>query len=176
MAKTKNDETYERGVKDGKGGTILDDLAHSLGRGWGESKESEIYDKGYDRGAEHRHDSGSSGDSSSGGSSDSICYITTACVYSAGLPDDCSQLNILRKFRDNVLMHISKGRKALEEYNKISPDIVQAINKRDDSIKIWDSVYNDIEKAVSLVKKRRFKEAFEYYKNMTLELKLEYLD
>ncbi|MBU2104642.1 MAG: hypothetical protein KKF67_02625, partial [Nanoarchaeota archaeon] len=170
MAKNSNDKAYERGVKAGKEGCILDDLANSLGKSLSISKADEIYDKGYKWGAEHRGDSSS--DNSSGGSS-SICYLTTACVDSMGLNDNCLELNVLRKFRDNVLLpSISQ---VVKEYYAMAPDIISAINDKDNSKEIWENVYKDITRAVSLVFRGDFNRAFNHYQQMTLGLKENYL-
>ncbi|MDD1701589.1 MAG: hypothetical protein LUQ31_01245 [Methanoregula sp.] len=50
MSKTNQDSQYERGVKDGLNGDVLDDVVQNL------SKEGSVYDKGYYYGQEHRHD------------------------------------------------------------------------------------------------------------------------
>ena len=44
------------------------------------------------------------------------CYLTTAACISAGLPDDCRELTLLRWFRDNILIVDSDGRRDVEEY------------------------------------------------------------
>lgn len=182
MAKTKNDEAYERGVKDGKEGNILDDFSHSISEGFSTTKEEKTYDKGYEWGADHRYDSDNSSssdsDSSSGGGSsgDSGCYLTTACISAKGLPDNCLELRTLRNFRDNQLAQTLQGRRDIKEYYSVAPEIVQAINERTNSEEIWNKVYGEIQKAVSLVLKENFNEAYEHYKNLTSNLKKKFLD
>ena len=61
MAKTRNDEIYEAGVKAGKEGNIFGEFVHNnfvKGSGFTEEarREQEIFDKGYTFGAEHRND------------------------------------------------------------------------------------------------------------------------
>lgn len=56
MGKTANDEAYERGVKAGLKGGLLDDLVQSFSTTLNFGKRDEVYDKGYKWGAEHRHD------------------------------------------------------------------------------------------------------------------------
>lgn len=43
--------------------------------------------------------------SSSGG-----CFLTSACVKSKGLPDNCYELTRLRWFRDNILAKTDRAR------------------------------------------------------------------
>ncbi|MEK6842235.1 MAG: CFI-box-CTERM domain-containing protein, partial [Nanoarchaeota archaeon] len=144
MAKTKDDEDYERGVKVGKEGNVFTDFTNNLSRGvpLPTSKAEEIFNKGYDYGAEHRYDSpnknpsdsdsSSSGESGGGGG----CYLTTACVSSRGLSDNCLELNVLRSFRDRILLQTPSGRKAVKKYYQIAPEVVQSINEKDNSSEI----------------------------------------
>lgn len=57
------------------------------------------------------------------------CYLTTACVEYAGLPDDCYELQLLRKFRDHVVMRMPNGPAMVLEYYAHAPEIVHAIKK-----------------------------------------------
>ncbi len=185
MGKTKNDEVYERAVKDGKEGGLLDDAIRGVvGNSLNTTKRDEIYDKGYSYGAEHRNDS-SSGDSSKSddkqssdkdSGSKSGCYLTTACAEAIRLPDNCLELSVLRNFRDKILMPQSFGKRAVKEYYKIAPEIVQAIGEQDNTRRIWSSIYRDIEYAVSLVLSGNFERAFKHYQQMTSKLKERYLD
>jgi hypothetical protein len=121
---------------------------------------------------ENASDSWESGDTTDAGSP---CYLTTACVKSKRLPDNCLELMTLRGFRDNVLMTNSAGRNAIKEYYKMAPEIVQAVNNQENAQRIWDGVYVDIRQAVSLVLSGKSNEAFEHYKKMTLRLKNNFL-
>ena len=141
--------------------------------------KAEAYDKGLRREQLDKDKGSSGGDSSSGGgggSSNSGCYLTTACVRVMGLPDDCLELNVLRNFRDKYLMSQPLGKKAVKEYYKIAPGIVQCIDKREDAQSIWKDTYKDIGHAVSLILSKDFKGAFKYYKQMTSKLQDKYLD
>lgn len=176
MAKNSKDEAYERGVKDGQKADAFDEMTHDMGKIFNVSEEDRVYDKGFKEGVQHKD---SSSDSSSSGSSDKGsdsgsgkgCYLTTACVNARGLPDNCLELNVLRNFRDRILLQNLTGRKAVKEYYKMAPEIVQSINERDNSMEIWNSVYQDIRKAVQMVLSGDFNRAFEHYKKMTLRLK-----
>jgi len=172
MGKTRNDKIYEHGDHDGKDGGFVEDII--VGNVY---SKDEIYRKGYEHGAQHRHDSDSRGSSSSGSSSSGgICYLTTVCVNSMNLPDNCLELSVLRNFRDKILMLTSKGRKAVKEYYQIAPEIVQAVNEREDSLNIWQATYKDIKHTVSLVLSEDFEGALRHYKEMSLRFKEKYLD
>jgi hypothetical protein len=108
--------------------------------------------------------------------SDSFCYLTTACVKSKNLPDNCLELEVLRGFRDKILMKDSRGKKAVKEYYKIAPEIVQAVENQENAQRIWNEVYGDIKHAVLLVLSGNHNEAFDHYKQMTLRLKKNYLN
>jgi len=63
MTKTNNDEAYERGVHDGQNDSFSDGIVRAVGDLISpvtllnmRTKDDDIYDKGYDYGAKHRHD------------------------------------------------------------------------------------------------------------------------
>ncbi|MHC4536973.1 MAG: CFI-box-CTERM domain-containing protein [Planctomycetota bacterium] len=106
-----------------------------------------------------------------------FCYITTACVKSMGLPDNCPELQTLRYFRDKILMSSATGKKAVNEYYQIAPEIIQALeeNEKENTQKVWTSLYCDIRRAVFLVLSGNFELAFKHYQQVTLALKNKYL-
>src|SRR3989344_3180218 len=123
--------------------------------------------RSYSKGSHSKHNKGGSG----GG-----CYLTTACTKAMNLPDDCYELNVLRSFRDNILMSQPTGKKAVREYYDMAPEIVQAVEEQEDAQVIWRSVYRDIGQAVSLVLSNDFEGALKHYKKLSLDLKQRYLD
>jgi len=111
-----------------------------------------------------------------GGSGSSGCYITSACVKAAGSADDCEELTTLRWFRDNYMKNLSGGEEEIQEYYRIAPGIVSAINTRDDADSIWRRIYEElIRKCVALIKDRKYDETYEMYKKYTLKLQMEYM-
>ena len=59
------------------------------------------------------------------------CYLTTACVDAMEFPDDCLELQTMRRLRDEyILPNIENGRKIVEEYYAKAPQIVSAINAK----------------------------------------------
>lgn len=55
--KTREDEIYEQGVRDGQGATLLDQVVHGQVKGWSlpsNRRETDIYNKGFEYGVTHR--------------------------------------------------------------------------------------------------------------------------
>jgi hypothetical protein len=104
------------------------------------------------------------------------CFITTACVQTLGLPDDCYELTTLRKFRDTYMSSLSGGPSTIAEYYKIAPAIVESINQREDYKQIYESLFEVIRTCVESIENNRPEDAFEVYKEMVLLLKEEYME
>ena len=99
------------------------------------------------------------------------CFITTACVYAKGLPDDCEELRLFRKFRDEWLAHQEEGEKLISQYYSIAPDIVEQINHRKDAWKIYDNLYAYfIIPCLELIIHEKYKEALDIYQETVYKL------
>lgn len=103
------------------------------------------------------------------------CFVTTACVEAAGLPDNCTELETMRYLRDEYLAKSAKGREMIREYYEIAPRIVKAIKRQANDHEIFCRVFRDIKKVVSLINTGNSKEAIKEYKKMVLRLKQQYL-
>ncbi len=99
------------------------------------------------------------------------CFITTACVESVGLPDDCLELKSLRWLRDNYLSKTKEGQDIIEEYYQIAPEIVEEIEKEENSSDIYFQIYKDIKEIVLLIKNKNFEKAIKHYQAMVFKLK-----
>lgn len=109
--------------------------------------------------------------SSSGG-----CYLTTACVDCRNLPDDCVELTVLRKFRDEYMMRQPEGPEDIKEYYEKAPQIVSEIDSRKDRKEIYENLYSDVIKpCVEMIECGKNEEAYEKYKRMVRELEKEYM-
>ncbi len=101
------------------------------------------------------------------------CYLTTACIQTRGLPDDCFELTTLRRFRNEVMATRLEGRVDIEEYKRIAPEIVRRLNLKPDSREIYSEIYHQtIQPAVRLVQSGDFQKAYNTYKSGVLELKV----
>ncbi|WP_416386257.1 CFI-box-CTERM domain-containing protein [Anaerobutyricum hallii] len=72
------------------------------------------------------------------------CYLTSACVYAKGLPDDCHELTVLRGYRDGWLRTAPEGEALIEQYYKEAPRIVSNINERSDQKSIYEKIYEEV--------------------------------
>lgn len=104
------------------------------------------------------------------------CYLTTACVEAMNLPDDCHELQTLRKFRDGHVSETDEGKALITEYYEIAPKIIDEIHSTGNGKDIFKALYSDIQEIVSLIDNLNYKEAYQYYCNMTLKLKSKYLN
>jgi hypothetical protein len=176
MSDSTKDEDYAQGVHDGQHDDGFERFSGSFSRGF----QSDEYRAGYEYGETH-DPSESSGDSdSSGGSSNtdnsSNCFITTACIKHQGLPDDCSELQALRKFRDTVLLETKQGQLLVGEYYNIAPLIVASIEQSNtDKAVVWGNIYSQILEVVKLIEINKNDEVIEKYRNVILNLKKEFI-
>lgn len=112
---------------------------------------------------------------SSGSSNRSGCYLTTACVVSRGLPDDCIELQTLRSFRDAYLASLPNGRAEIDQYYQLAPTIVANIDKQSNREEIWNQVYTElIEPCVRMIHANKNESAHQLYKAYSLELSRQY--
>ena len=110
------------------------------------------------------------GNSSSGG-----CYLTSACVYAKGLPDDCYELETLRKYRDTWLKGSAEGLTLVAQYYETAPKIVSAINDTVNSKSIYEMIYEKmIKPCVALIEQKKYQETLELYRAVTIQLQKEY--
>ena len=65
-------------------------------------------------------------------SSGTGCFLTTACCEYKGLPDDCHELTIMRKFRDEYLKSKQYGKEMIDAYYE--------------PLKLWSGLINQIGK------------------------------
>jgi hypothetical protein len=103
------------------------------------------------------------------------CYITTATLAALGLPDDCAELTVLRRFRDEVLLTTAAGRGAVQEYYATAPGIVAAINRLPDAAAVYHRLFDQaIAPAVAAVRAGRYPEAYAIYQRLVREARARY--
>lgn len=117
---------------------------------------------------EHR---ASSDDNSSGG-----CFITTACVEFAGLPDNCRELTLLRQFRNTYMMALPNGPSLIAEYYSTAPAIVAAIAASQRKSAALRSAWAAVQKAVGAIEKGDYPAALTIYSLMFRRLKRAFLE
>jgi len=103
------------------------------------------------------------------------CFLTTACTVFMNKSDDCPELTELRKFRDTELVNNAEGRKLVDEYYAIAPQIVQNIARQSDKAKIFNAIYTDmIMPTLERIHSGDKLGAIDVYKNYTYKLKAEF--
>lgn len=98
------------------------------------------------------------------------CYLTTACVTHRGLDDNCYELTMLRRFRDDYICNLPNGRQLVEEYYKHAPEIVDKINLSDNKNDIYDVIYSKIIECIEYINNNQNTNALGVYTAMTKEL------
>lgn len=78
------------------------------------------------------------------GQGSSGCFLTSACIEAKGLSDDCHELTLLRRFRDDYLRKQPSGRNEIKEYYRVAPEIVEKIKCNGDCISVFNDIYEKL--------------------------------
>lgn len=116
------------------------------------------------------HDKGHNNTNNSSGG----CYLTTACVnhLQEKFDDNCSELTLLRWFRDNYV-----PKEDVKYYYLVSPIIVKHIESMPNKTFIYQEIYeNTIIPSLKAIKQGYYNLAYDIYKNGVLNLKDKYCD
>ena len=110
------------------------------------------------------------------GNDTSGCFLTSACVETKGLPDDCRELTVLRTFRDNYLKSRPDGEALICGYYHCAPAIVEKIKASHNYKAIFDQIYDKLVlPCVKMIDAGDNEGALEHYREYTLQLKAQYL-
>ena len=97
---------------------------------------------------------------------DDGCFITTA-VMKAQLnefSDNCRELTMLRRVRDEYIAHLPNGPEMLAAYREFAPVYVERISKRPDAETVWKLLYDEyILEAVKHAEAGHFRKAYLVY-------------
>lgn len=96
----------------------------------------------------------------------SRCYLTSACVEYRGLPDDCNELAVLRAFRDGWLSAQPGGPALIDEYYRVAPAIVDAIEMTGLQRAIYPRVFSVVRGCVQSIEARRPSQAMQAYRSL----------
>lgn len=106
----------------------------------------------------------------------SRCFVTTAVCLTMGKPDDCEELTVMRKFRDDWLRHRPGGAEQIEEYYKIAPGIVKKIDAESNRKAIYEGIYWEyIVPCVDNAEKGNYSVTRRVYTDMLDRLKHQYV-
>ncbi len=126
------------------------------------SEHREAYKAGWER-AKQEKDGGGGG-----------CFLTTACVEYAGLSDDCEELQVMRKFRDEYICSLPDGGSLVEEYYQAAPLVVQRIKSGGDADATLESLLKTLRNVVELIQSGHNSEALLVCKKEFQMLKRKY--
>lgn len=123
------------------------------------------------------HGWNNSGNWMNGGWNNGGCFLTTACVDYQHLSDNCYELEVLRRVRDQMLEQGGKMKDMVAEYYRIAPQIIAGINRSPECNKMWESLYrNLVLYCVELYEQERVEDCISHYVRVVNELKERYLD
>lgn len=106
-----------------------------------------------------------------------LCYITTAVCTSLGKGDNCEELNIFRRFRDEWLAAAPAGEAKIREYYLFAPMIVQAIDRSKEKETVYRDIWNEhLMPCLNLIRSGELQECAREYENMVLELESKWLN
>jgi len=100
-----------------------------------------------------------------------FCYITTAVCNSLGKPDDCYELSVLRKFRDEWLALQVGGQELIDEYYDTAPVILRQIELSPKSEEVFDKLYKDyIAPCIAYIENDNYEQCKQLYLHMMKSL------
>lgn len=110
-----------------------------------------------------------------GGWSNGGCFLTTACVDYQHLPDNCYELEVLRKVRDQMLAQGGEMKDMVAEYYRIAPQIIANINRSPECSEVWEDLYkNLVLYCVDLYEQDRIEDCIKHYVKVVSQLKEKY--
>lgn len=113
-----------------------------------------------------RSDAGKSRSKSGKSSGKKGCFLTTAACAMRGLPDDCHELQVLRRFRDVHLLATAEGTRLVEEYYDIAPQLVPLLDDPTVASRTWAGIRETIDH----IEAGAFQRAIETYRKIVVDL------
>lgn len=106
-----------------------------------------------------------------------FCFITTAVCEYLHLPDDCTELQTLREFRENYLKKTEQGRAEVALYYAIAPSIVNKLNRHENKDEIYRLILKDyIHPAIDAIRTSDYERAHLIYKKLCVFAVLKTMD
>jgi tetratricopeptide (TPR) repeat protein len=110
-------------------------------------------------------------DTSDSDEEEDLCFVTTAVCESFGKPDDCYELMMFRRVRDEWVRFQPDGEAMIRKYYEIAPKIVSAIDARPDRDAIYRRIWaNYLEPALSAIEDGDYPACVNLYTSMVEEL------
>ena len=105
------------------------------------------------------------------GNDTSGCFLTSACVEAEGLADDCYELTVLRKFRDEYLAGLECGKCEIAHYYRVAPTIVARIKSKTNANAVFHSIFEElVAPCVKLIEEGNYDTAHMRYREYVIKL------
>jgi len=99
------------------------------------------------------------------------CYLTTAACVVLGAGDDCHELQVLRWFRDRILLPDPVRARDVDHYYATAPGLVRTIEASPAPTSIYLEIFHGtIRPAVAAILEGRHDDAYDLYRRMVLGL------
>jgi hypothetical protein len=102
------------------------------------------------------------------------CFLSTACIQHKHLPDQCEELQVLRKFRDEYMRASPLGQQLVKEYYSLGPGLVKAIELDSNKANTYRYIYSCIKNACAKIRLQKNESAQEVYTKMVKRLSKKY--
>ncbi len=102
------------------------------------------------------------------------CFLSTACIQHKRLPDQCEELQVLRTFRDKYMRSSPLGNQLVEDYYRLGPGLVAAIETDGNKASTYRYIYGCIKKACAKIVSLENAEAQNIYTRMVKRLTKKY--
>lgn len=104
------------------------------------------------------------------------CFLTSACIQAAGLPDNCNELQTLRKFRDEYVLRLPNGGVILSKYYTDSQQIIKAISNTSTSTEVYNAIWAVIRSVVCQIEAGNNAKALSLYMSLVDNLVRKYVN
>lgn len=108
-------------------------------------------------------------------SSESCCYITSACLDDLKISRNCPEMKAMKAMTQNYILKSFGGIRDYIKYGKRAPRIVENIRKRSDFKQIWEDVYGQLQQVTEVVGSKNYSEGYRLYKSLVLGLEAKIL-
>lgn len=105
-----------------------------------------------------------------------LCFVTTAVCCGLHKPQDCREITLMKRYRDEYLFRQDDGQDLIREYYNIAPTIVKRIARESAPEEKYLYLWNHyISKCVAYVEQQENERCRQLYEMMMSELKEEYM-
>lgn len=105
-----------------------------------------------------------------------LCFMTTAVCCGLHKPQDCREIMLMKRYRDEYLLQQDDGPNLIREYYDIAPTIVKRIERESEPEEKYLYLWNHyISKCVAYAENQENERCRQLYGTMMAELKEEYM-